>query len=208
MNQEEAWSNRYRVAGDDYLFGTEPNKFLAERTHLFDESHQVLSLADGEGRNSVWLARNGVQVTANEISSVALKKAQQLAKQNHVSVNFIQSDMLTQDWYTDGLHNKFDWVLGIFIQFVDAEGRNKQFNVIKNLTCSGGRVLLHGYTPKQLDYGTGGPSTIDNLYTKEILLKYFSDWNIEEILEYEEVISEGAGHLGQSALIGMIARKP
>jgi hypothetical protein len=69
-------------------------------------------------------------------------------------------------------------------------------------------VLLQGYTPKQLDYGTGGPGVLENLYTPEILRAAFGDWVIEELVEYEEDVSEGRGHSGRSALIGMVARKP
>ena len=76
------------------------------------------------------------------------------------------------------------------------------------LTRPGGRILLQGYTPKQLDYGTGGPSALENLYTPAILQTAFADWTIEELVEYEEDISEGTGHKGPSALIGLVARKP
>jgi hypothetical protein len=79
---------------------------------------------------------------------------------------------------------------------------------MKALARDGGRILLHGYTPKQLEYKTGGPSAVENLYTRQMLLDAFSDWEVEEIIEYEDVISEGTGHNGQSALISMIARKP
>lgn len=72
----------------------------------------------------------------------------------------------------------------------------------------GGRVVLKGYTPKQLDFRTGGPSAVENLYTLALLLQAFAGWHIEELVEYESVIAEGSGHAGRSALIGMIARRP
>jgi hypothetical protein len=80
--------------------------------------------------------------------------------------------------------------------------------MMKNLTRSGGRILLHGYTPQQLDYKTGGPADIDNLYTEALLLSAFSDWHIDEIVMYEEDMAEGTAHQGRSALIGLIAKKP
>ena len=79
---------------------------------------------------------------------------------------------------------------------------------MKQLTAPGGRILLQGYTPKQLKYATGGPSAVENLYSAELLRSAFADWAIEELIEYEDEISEGSGHQGRSALIGMIARKP
>ncbi|MDP3744948.1 MAG: class I SAM-dependent methyltransferase [Methylotenera sp.] len=208
MNQEVFWSNRYKDAGDEYLFGTEPNHFLASKAHLFTANQKALSLGDGEGRNSVWLAKNGLDVTAVEISPVAVSKARKLAEKHGVNLHLIQTDMLLHDWDAAALNNSFDWVIGIFIQFVGPAGRKIQFDTMKSLACHGGRILLHGYTPKQLEYKTGGPSSIENLYTRPMLLDAFSDWEVEEIIEYEDVISEGLGHNGQSALMSMIARKP
>ena len=208
MNQEIRWSKRYRDAGDEYLFGTEPNRFLAHRADLLQNGRTALSVADGEGRNSVWLAEQGLDVTAVEISAVAVEKARRLAAGRKVEVRFILADMLTPAWPPAPLHNAFDWVIGIFIQFVGPAERQRQFAAMKQLTCPGGRILLHGYTPKQLDYGTGGPSDVENLYTREMLLAAFAGWEIEELVDYEDEISEGAGHKGRSALIGLVARKP
>ena len=111
-------------------------------------------------------------------------------------------------WLAVELRDRFDWVLGVFIQFVGGAEMIRQFSAIKQMTRSSGRVLLHGYTPKQLEYKTGGPSDIENMYTKELLRKEFASWDIEEMVEYEEDVAEGIRHNGRSALIGMIARKP
>jgi SAM-dependent methyltransferase len=212
MSQEIAWTKRYRDVGEEYLFGTEPNRFLAHRAALLQNGRTALSVADGEGRNSVWLAEQGLDVTAIEISAVAVEKARRLAVGRQVDVRFVLADMLApsfaQNWPPAEVHNAFDWVLGIFIQFVGPEWREKQFAVMKALTQPGGRILLHGYTPKQLDYKTGGPSDVENLYTEDILREAFADWEIEELVEYEDDIAEGLGHKGHSALIGLIARKP
>ena len=208
MNQELIWSKRYRDAGDDYLFGTEPNRFLAHRQDLLQNGRSALSVADGEGRNSVWLAEQGLEVTAIEISPVAIEKARHLANGRNTRVNFLLADMLAPGWPPLEMHDAFDWVFGIFIQFVGPEWRSRQFDVLKQLTAPGGRVLLQGYTPKQLEYRTGGPSAVENLYTDEVLRAEFAGWEIEELIEYEDEISEGNGHKGRSALIGMIARKP
>ena len=80
--------------------------------------------------------------------------------------------------------------------------------VFTDTAAPGGRILLQGYTPKQLEYRTGGPSAVENLYTPEILREAFADWTMEELVEYEEDVNEGAGHRGRSALIGLVARKP
>ncbi len=208
MNQELIWSKRYRDAGDEYLFGTEPNRFLAHRQNLLQNGRTALSVADGEGRNSVWLAEQGLDVTAIEISPVAIEKARHLANGRNTRVNFLLADMLAPGWPPAEMHGTFDWVFGIFIQFVGPEWRSRQFDVLKQLTAVGGRILLLGYTPKQLEYRTGGPSAVENLYTEEVLRAEFAGWEIEELVEYEDDINEGIGHKGRSALIGMIARKP
>ncbi len=207
MNSEAMWSKRYQDIGNQYLFGTEPSHFLADRIDQFKKGESAILLADGEGRNSVWLAENGLAVTALEISPVALEKARKLASSRNVDVNFIQSDMLFHDWREADFLGKFDWVIGVFIQFVGRDGMAQQFKVMKELTRPGGRILLHGYTPKQLEYKTGGPSDINNLYTGQLLTEAFSDWKIEDLIEYEADICEGVGHNGRSALIGMIAQK-
>jgi SAM-dependent methyltransferase len=208
MYPESFWNARYRDAGEQYLFGTAPNAFLAEHASLFKAGQTALSLADGEGRNSVWLARQGMAVTAVEISPVAVEKARKLAQAQRVSVDFRLEDMLSATWPPTSFHEHFDWVVGIFIQFADPVAREKEFACMKAVTRPGGRILLQGYTPKQLEYRTGGPSAVENLYTPDLLRQAFSDWVIEELVEYEAEIAEGTGHKGRSALIGLVARKP
>ena len=204
FDHEAFWSARYRDAGDDYLFGTAPNKFLASQAERFSAGMKVLAVADGEGRNSVWLAEQGCAVTATEISPVALEKAAKLARGRHVAVNFMQADILAWIWPTAA----FDAVVGIFIQFVGPAERARQLAGMKQAVKPGGLLFLQGYTPKQLEYGTGGPSAVANLYTEALLREIFSDWEIVLLHEHEDLIDEGRGHSGRSALIDLIARKP
>lgn len=204
FDHEAFWSARYRDAGDDYLFGTAPNKFLASQAERFSAGMKVLAVADGEGRNSVWLAEQGCAVTATEISPVALEKATKLARGRHVAVDFMQADILNWTWPTAA----FDAVVGIFIQFVGPAERARQLAGMKQAVQPGGLLFLQGYTPKQLEYRTGGPSAVENLYTEALLREIFSDWEIVLLHEHEDLIDEGRGHSGRSALIDLIARKP
>ena len=201
---EAIWSARYRDAGEEYLFGTAANKFLVGQGEYFGAGVSVLSVADGEGRNSVWLAEQGCAVTATEISSVALEKAAKLARGRHVEVNFRQVDIFNWDW-PDAT---FDAVVGIFIQFAGPVERLRQIAGMQQAVKPGGVLLLQGYTPKQLEYRTGGPSAVENLYTETLLRELFVDWEIVLLREHEESISEGMAHSGQSALIDLVARKP
>lgn len=208
MNKGIEWNKRYRDAGDAYLFGTEPNRFLAHQAGRFQRGQTALLLADGEGRNSVWLAEQGLDATAIDISPVAVERAQRLAAARGVAVRFVLDDMTAPHWPPAELHGAFDWAVGVFIQFVGREGRERQCAAIKQLIRPGGRILLQGYTPKQREYCTGGPPDLENLYTKEILLALFDGWEIELLTEYEDNLAEGTAHNGRSALIGLVAKKP
>lgn len=208
QSQETIWNQRYRDAGDDYLFGTSPAVFIERREALFSPRTSAFLFADGEGRNSVWLAERGLDVTAIDVAAIAVQKARSLAASRGVNISASVGDISVPEWPPVEMRGRFDWVMGVFIQFVGGAERIKQFDAIRQMTRPSGRVLLHGYTPKQLEYKTGGPSLIENLYTKEMLLEEFSGWKIEELVEYEEDLAEGIRHNGRSALIGMIARKP
>ncbi|WP_428828141.1 SAM-dependent methyltransferase [Azonexus sp. IMCC34842] len=204
FDHEALWSARYREAGDDYLFGTAPNKFLAAQSDYFGAGVSVLSVADGEGRNSVWLAEQGCAVTATEISPVGLEKAARLARNRYVAVDFVQADILNWTWP----QNAFDAVVGIFIQFAGPAERPRLLAGMKEAVKPGGLLLLQGYTPDQLKFRTGGPSAVENLYTAALLREIFADWEILLLREHEEVIEEGRAHAGHSALIDLLARKP
>jgi SAM-dependent methyltransferase len=201
---EAMWSRRYRDAGNDYLFGTAPNKYLARHVDLLSGCRDVLCVADGEGRNSVWLAQQGFEVTANEISAVAREKAGKLASGRGVCVRFEQADILSGPWPTAA----FDALIAIFIQFAGPAERESLFDGMKQAVRPGGMILVQGYTPKQLEYRTGGPSAIENLYTEALVRRYFADWDLLRVDEYEDDLAEGSGHYGRSALLGVVARRP
>jgi SAM-dependent methyltransferase len=204
FDHEAFWSARYRGVGDEYLFGTAPNKFLAAQAENFGAGMSVLSVADGEGRNAVWLAEQGCAVSATEISPVALEKAAKLARGRNVSVSFVRADILNWEWPRE----EFDAVVGIFIQFATQDERPRQLSGMKQAVKPGGLLFLQGYTPKQLEYKTGGPSAVENLYTAELLREMFADWEIVRLREHEDVIEEGSAHAGRSALIDLVARRP
>ena len=99
-------------------------------------------------------------------------------------------------------------MVGIFIQFAGPAERPRQMAGMKQAVKPGGLLLLQGYMPKQLEYRTGGPSAVENLYTEVMLRKTFADREIVLLHEHEEVIEEGSAHAGRSALIDLVARKP
>ena len=204
---EQHWNGRYASAGDDYLFGTAPNKFLKSQLQRLHPGQKALSVADGEGRNSVWLAEEGLVVTAVELSPVALHKARRLAVARHAEVDFVLADILKWAWPVGG----YDAVAAIFMQFVAPAERSLVFERMQAALNPGGLLLLQGYTPKQLEYRTGGPSALENLYTAELLREAFGAMEILELREHEDHLEEGSsghrGHWGRSALVDLVARK-
>jgi len=200
------WEERFNTP--DYVFGTEPAQFLRDHRALLTPGRTVLAVADGEGRNSVFMAECGLDVTAVEYAPSAIAKARRLAEQRGVTVDFRQADLLTDDWPDAFATTPFDMVAGIFIQFTGPEDRAAMFEGMARCLRPGGLMLLHGYTPKQLDHGTGGPPFVENLYTTALLRDHFPDWKVIEAREYERDVQEGRGHSGLSALIDFIARKP
>ena len=196
------WNARY--ATDDYIFGTAPNGFLASQIALIQPGMQALAVADGEGRNGVWLAEQGVRVHAVDFSPAALDKARKLADERGVTLEFEQVDILNWDWPEAA----YDLVVAIFIQFAPPPERERIIAGLRRCLKPGGVLVLQGYTPRQIEFATGGPSSAANMYTPELLRAWFGDWDIVHLHEHESVISEGSHHHGMSALIDLVARKP
>lgn len=207
-DHEAFWSARYRDAGEDYLYGTAPNAFLASQLERLQQAGRVLSLADGEGRNSVWAAEQGLEVVATEISPVALEKARKLARGRGVQVDFRCQDILASDWPPAEFHQGFDAVLAIFIQFMGAAQRQRLFQRLATLLRPGGCLFLQGYGLRQLELRTGGPGAAENLYTARLLEQEFPGWEFLLLREHEGLIEEGAGHRGMSALVDAVLRRP
>ena len=196
------WDTRY--ATDTYIFGTEPNVFLASHGNLFRSGMRVLAVADGEGRNGIWLAEQGCDVLSVDISPIAIEKARKLAAARCSSVQFEVADLLHWCWP----RNEFDAIVCIFIQFASAADRKTLFDGFLAALKPGGTLLMEGYGVKQLQYKSGGPGKLEHLYTEEALRQAFSKWDVVSVLEHEAVLDEGPKHNGMAALVDLVARKP
>ena len=196
------WNRRF--AKDGYHFGTGPNEWLRQHCSVWEPGSHVLSVADGEGRNSVWLAERGLRVDAFDIAEVGVAKARRLAAERGVEVNFAVADCDGYAWQPA----VYDGVALIFVQFADPDLRARLFDHTVRSLKPGGTLVLQGYTPRQLDYRTGGPPLASHLYTPELLRLAFAGLEIQVLQEYEAELAEGTGHCGHSALIGMVARRP
>lgn len=195
------WNERFSAPG--YLFGTAPNRFLASQQERLRRGQRALAVADGEGRNGVWLAQQRLAVTSVDFSPVALAKARDLARRAGVTIETIEADLANWAWPAAA----FDAVVAIFIQFAPPPIRAKIFAGMKSALTPGGILILEGYRPKQIEYGTGGPPHAENMYTRELLEAAFAGMEFLHLREYDAVIEEGAGHQGLSALIDFVARK-
>lgn len=196
------WNARYDR--EDYVFGTEPAGFLEAQAGVLPAGAKVLCVADGEGRNSVYLAGLGHHVTAFDASEVGLAKAQRLAAARGVSVAFHEARIEDWDWSPSA----WDAVVAIFIQFAAPPLRETIFAGIARSLRPGGLLLLHGYAPRQVGYGTGGPGVAANMYTLPLLEAEFAGWEVLDAADYDAEIEEGEGHRGRSALVDFVARKP
>ena len=199
------WNGRFAQAG--YVFGEEPNAYLREHSHLLSPG-LTLAVADGEGRNSVWLAEQGWPVEAFDFSSFAVDKAAELARRRGVAVPE-QLQLHCSSW------ERFAWaparyanVVAIFIQFATPEERELLFRRMHESLQPGGTLLIQGYGLDQLRYNTGGPGVLEHLYDEQLLTTAFAGYELLDLRTYEAELSEGQGHRGRSALVGMCARKP
>lgn len=198
--EQRRWNSRFDI--DDYVFGEAPNAFL--RTHA--PAHNVgraLCVADGEGRNGVWLAEQGWQVVSLDFSDIAQRKAEALAIRRGVSIELIYADVHAWQYPVAA----FDLAVDIFSQFSSPDQRDRKWAAMKTVLRPGGHLLVQGYTPDQLRHRTGGPRDPTHLYTREILLCAFGEFEILQMVEEEVILDEGSGHSGPSAVIGLVARK-
>jgi len=198
MYDEAFWNKRY--ANRDYLYGTEPNSFLAEHYSLLGSP--VLSLSEGEGRNAVFLASRGLEVIAVDISAVALEKANRLAESCGVEIKTVVADLAT----FEPEENHYGSVISISAH-LPSRVRNRLYPLIERSLKRDGVVVLEAFSENQLSRSTGGPKDPDMLMSVEKLQRDFP--NLEPVLlrEVEREVSEGAGHTGMASVVQFIGRK-
>ena len=193
------WDERYSAAG--YAYGTTPNEFLEQ---YFDRipKGRVLSLAEGEGRNAVFLAQQGYTVTAVDGSSVGLSKARTLAAANNVVVDLIHADLADYDLG----ENQWDGIVSIFCPLPSLL-RRQIYKKVELALKRNGVFLLEAYRPEQLQYGTGGGTSVDVMQTKNSLSVELAGLKFEHLVELERDVREGTYHTGIGAVVQAIAVK-
>jgi SAM-dependent methyltransferase len=193
------WDERY--SGEEYAYGTKANEFL-EASVSYIPAGAVLSLAEGEGRNAVFLAQKGYSVTAVDASLVGLNKARKLAEEHGVVVEFIHADLADYDLG----ENKWEGIVSIFCPLPSLL-RKQLYKKVEAGLKRNGVFLLEAYTPGQLKHGTGGGNSVDVMQTKESLRLELPGLKFKHLIELERDVVEGSYHTGIGAVVQAIASK-
>ncbi len=205
------WDQRYNV--QEYIYGTKPNDFLKDNVSVLSKGSflpkesflpkgKLLSLAEGEGRNAVYLAKLGFQVTAVDSSSVGINKAKQLAKENKVDIEFIQSDLGEFNFGNE----QWDNVISIFCP-LPASVRQAMYKKIERALKPKGIFLLEAYRPEQIHNETGGGKDPETMQTASSLRKELANLAFYHLVETEREVLEGSYHTGKGAVVQAIAQK-
>lgn len=200
MSSNNPWDARY--AGDAFMYGTAPNDFLREQVGALPAGGRVLCLAEGEGRNAVFLAERGFVVTGVDASRVGLEKAQRLAQQRGVKLETIVADLREFDL---GIA-QWDAIISIWCHVPPDLRAGLHPKIVAGLK-PGGVLLLEHYHPRQLSYGTGGPPDAKLLVTRADLEHDFAALTVVHAFEGERDIHEGSGHAGKSFVTQFLARR-
>jgi SAM-dependent methyltransferase len=187
----------------DYVYGKEPNAFLVAQRHRLEPGMSVLAVADGEGRNGVWLAQQGMAVTSVDASAVGVRKALRLAMDREVRLTAVCADLTDWDWP----QGTFDVVVAVFLHLRPAVRRRLHAAMLQALR-PGGLMLLEAFRPEQLALGTGGPPDREMLYAPETLSADFAEADILDLASAEPDLDEGPFHRGRAATVRLVARRP
>jgi 2-polyprenyl-3-methyl-5-hydroxy-6-metoxy-1,4-benzoquinol methylase len=194
------WNERFK--SEDYIYGTQPNVFIADIHKKLQLSGDALAIAEGEGRNAVFLAGQGMNVTTWDYAQSGLEKTQKLATKKGVTVNTKLVDLNEASWDKE----KWDELICVFGHFPE-NLREKTLNGIKGAVKPEGYFITEVYSHYQLPYKSGGPKDESLLYKPEEFLKIFSDWKIIHFFMGEVERNEGDFHKGLSHVIQFVGQK-
>jgi SAM-dependent methyltransferase len=200
MSRQDFWEQKY--AGDDYLFGTEPNDFLVDEAARLVPGAEALAVADGEGRNGVWLAEQGLRVVSVDFSGNALAKARALAAARGVAIETRQADLLDWDWPVAA----FDLVVTFFIHPLPDE-QELLLTAMFGALRPGGLLILEGYSKAHAGSKFGGPDDPERLYSTETMRRTLAGAEII-MLEEKTICRRSGRYPGKPAdVVRLIARR-
>ncbi|MDE1899434.1 MAG: class I SAM-dependent methyltransferase [Xanthomonadaceae bacterium] len=195
------WNERY--SDDAYHYGTAPNAWLASQAWRLPRAGDALAIADGEGRNGVWLAQQGLATTSLDQSGKGLDKARTLAQQRGVTLATLQADLTHFEWPPAA----YDVVVSIYVHLPAALRLRTHAGCAQALR-PGGLLILEAFTPEQMHCHSGGPRDPALLYTAELLRGDFRGLELLELLSGEVLLAEGRGHAGPARVVRLLAQRP
>lgn len=198
MSQQEFWNGKFSKA--DYFYGTKANEFLASNISLLKNHKKLLCLGEGEGRNALFFAKNGFEVSAIDASNLGLEKLENRAKKEKLDIKTVCMDL--NDWI---VLEKYDVIVVSYLHMFRNE-REELFKKIENSLNSNGYFIGEFFSTKQLEFNSGGPKDLDLLYTIEDFENYFNLCK-KNITEEIVVLDEGIGHQGEACVIRVVIQK-
>jgi SAM-dependent methyltransferase len=201
MSTSLAWDDRY--AGGDFQFGAAPNLFLIGQAHRLKPGARALAVGDGEGRNGVWLAQQGLDTTSVDWSAVGLEKARDLAARRGVALRTVTADITRWDWPREG----FDVIAWIFVHLPPDDRAAACAGALRAL-APGGLLLLEAFTPAQEGRRSGGPKDASLLWSRALVERHFVGLQVLELLDGTVALDEGPRHQGLAEVVRAVLRKP
>jgi 2-polyprenyl-3-methyl-5-hydroxy-6-metoxy-1,4-benzoquinol methylase len=198
MNQKEFWNGKFSKA--DYFYGTKANEFLSSNLQLLNNHKKLLCLGEGEGRNAIFFARNGFEVSAIDASDVGLEKLDLKSKEENLEIKTFCMDL---NHWDDSL--KYDVIVASYLHMYKNE-RESLFEKIENSLESNGYFIGEFFSTKQLTYNSGGPKDLDLLYTIEDFKNHFNSCE-KNITQEIVILDEGIGHQGEACVIRVVIKK-
>lgn len=201
MSTSLAWDERY--AGGGFQFGEAPNLFLLSQAHRMRRGLRALAVGDGEGRNGVWLAEQGMEAMSVDWSGVGLAKAQALAARRGVALSTVTADVARWTWPVAG----FDVIAWIFVHLPPEDRALASAGALRAL-APGGLLLLEAFTPAQEGRRSGGPKDASLLWSRALVERHFAGLEVLELLEGTVALDEGPRHQGLAEVVRAVLRKP
>ena len=198
MSQQEFWNSKFSRNG--FLYGTKPNAFISSKIKLLRDKSQVLCLGEGEGRNAIFFAKKGYEVTALDASDIGLSKLQQRATEENLNIHTLCLDL--NEWDTS---HKYDVIVASYLH-MHKEDRISLFEKIEESLNDDGYFIGEFFSTKQINYSSGGPRDEDLLYTVDDFKKSFALCD-KEIYEQVTILDEGKGHQGEACVIRVVIQK-
>jgi cyclopropane fatty-acyl-phospholipid synthase-like methyltransferase len=198
MSQKAFWNSKFSKV--DYFYGTKPNEFLASKLELIKNKKKLLCLGEGEGRNAIFFAQKGLEVSAIDASDIGLEKLDLKSKEENLSIKTFCMDL--NHWEAN---EKYDVIVASYLHMFKDE-REELFKKIENSLSKDGYFIGEFFSTKQLSYESGGPKDLDLLYTIEDFENHFNS-SKKNITEEIVALDEGIGHQGEACVIRIVIQK-